>query len=267
MNWIDRLERKYGRFAVPNITGMLVAGQVVVYILSLLNPQLEERLLLVPSLVLQGEVWRLASFLFLPPATNPLFAFFFWYLFYFMGNSLEHSWGMFRFNLYLLIGFTATAAVAWLTPNQPTSNLFAEFSVFLAFAYLFPNFQLMLFFFLPVKIQWLAMLSWIGLAITVAVGDWPMRFAALASVANFLLFFGPEIQSRVLHGHRTMSRRNRELIDSGKPFHKCVVCGATEKTAPDRTFRYCSKCHGSQCYCDAHLHNHSHVPAPEQSQA
>ena len=91
-----------------------------------------------------------------PPTTNLLFAFFFWYLFYLMGTVLESTWGAFRYNVYLLVGWAATVAVAFLQPNAPASISFLQASVFLAFAYLYPDFQILLFFILPVKVKWLA---------------------------------------------------------------------------------------------------------------
>ena len=111
---------------------------------------------LVPTKVLHGEVWRLVTFLCEPPTNNLVFAFFFWYLFFLMGTALESTWGVFRYNVYLLVGWAATVAVSFIQPEAPASAGFLQGSVFLAFAYLYPNFQLLLFFILPVKVKWLA---------------------------------------------------------------------------------------------------------------
>jgi hypothetical protein len=148
-----RLERTLGRFAVPHLTVWLIAAQVLVYLAALSTDHrpdagepLEARLTLVPDKVLAGEVWRLVTFLATPPAASPVWAFFFWYLFYLMGEALEVYWGRFRYTLYLLIGYAATVAAAFLTPAGAASNVFVEATVFLAFAYLNPTFEIYLFF-------------------------------------------------------------------------------------------------------------------------
>ena len=85
--------------------------------------------------------------------TNRIFAFFAWYLFYLMGNALEGHWGAFRYNLFLLIGYLVTVAVAFLYPYAAATNIFIGGSVFLAFAYLYPDFQLYIFFIIPVRLN------------------------------------------------------------------------------------------------------------------
>jgi len=261
MSILDKLERRFRRFAVPNVTVALIVCQVAIYVAQLTHPGILEKLVLVPALVLQGEVWRLVSFLLQPPLDKPLFAFFFWYLFYLMGTALEQTWGVFRYNLFLLVGYAATVAVSFLTPEQPTFNVFLEGSVFLAFAFLYPEFRLLLFFLLPVKIKWLALLQWIGYFLAVAFGDWPVRLATLAAISNFLLFFWGDLLRRLRSGHWKMVHQADQIQQRDKPRHQCRICGRTEKTDPEVSFRYCSKCAGSCCYCEEHLRNHEHVTA------
>ena len=168
-----RSNAAFGHFAVPHLTIGLILCQIVVYAAAqaellkagqggLQQRTVLDRIALVPEKVLEGQVWRLVTFVCEPPVTNVVFAFFFWYMFYLMGEALELSWGTFRYNVYLLIGYLATAAVSFLTPEVPASIGFLEGSVFLAFAALFPDFEISLFFLLPVKIKWLALLAWIG---------------------------------------------------------------------------------------------------------
>ena len=145
---LDRLERRFGRWAVANVTIFLIAGQVAVYVVEKLRPGGLPNLALVPNLVLQGEVWRLFTFILEPPLTNPFWAFFFWYVFFFMGSTLEQSWGTFRYNVYLLIGWIATVGASFLVPDAPASVEFLQGSVFLAFAWLYPDFTFYLFFIL-----------------------------------------------------------------------------------------------------------------------
>src|SRR5438105_6602401 len=168
MSLLDYLERKFGRFAVPQVTAGMIACQVVVFLAGFVldrpgREPIASQLVFIPERVLQGEVWRLLTFLVMPPFpsvvsfTNLVFAFFFWYLFYLMGTALERTWGTFRYNVYLLLGYVATVGLAFILPGAPATNAYLQGSVFLAFAYLYPDFEMYLFFILPVKITWLAL--------------------------------------------------------------------------------------------------------------
>jgi len=256
MTMLDRLQRRFGRFTVPHVTESLIFCQVFVYIVLQANPgaAVLGNLELIPNRVLEGQWWRLVSFLFYPPLSNPVFAFFFWYLFYLMGTSLEQTWGTFRYNVYL-----ATVAAALLHPDLPASVGFLQGSVFLAFAHLYPNFRLALFFLLPVKIKWLALLAWIGYGLALTFGSWSERLLVTASIANFLLFFGRDIWQRAKTGRWMMANQARRIKAQNKPLHTCRICGVTDKMDRKMHFRYCSKCEGSCCYCSEHLHNHEHV--------
>ncbi len=274
MKILRTLEQKFGRFAIPNVTAVLIAGQVAVYLILLLqiDPGLLGRVLLIPERVLEGELWRLLSFLFQPPAVadpsaplGPIFAFFFWYLFYIMGTALEQTWGTLRYNLYLLVGYVANLAVAFLQPEAAATNIFLEASVFLAFAQLYPDFQLYLFLLLPIKIKWLALLAWIGYGWAFLFGGWMVRLLILASVANFLLFFTKDIWNRIKSGRRRANWQSRQSGSKQKAFHRCEVCGITDVTHPDMTFRYCSQCSGARGYCTEHINNHEHITSEQPS--
>ncbi len=271
--WLDKLERRFGRFAVPNVTVALILGQVLLYIISQNRLDILDNAILKPNHVLQGEVWRLATFLFVPPGMNLLFAFFFWYLFYIMGTALEQHWGAFRYNVFLLVGVAATIGVSFLTAQTraaPSSNLFVQGSVFLAFAHVYPDFVLNLFFVLPIKIKWLALVAWLGygygLVTSLARGDWIVALLIVASVANFVLFFGGDIIGRLRSKQRRRAWETRQRQDKAKPRHTCVVCGITNLTDPKMQFRYCTKCVGQCGYCTEHLHNHEHVTAEESAE-
>ena len=137
--------------------------------------------------------------------------------------------------------------------------MFIDTSVFLAFAYLYPNFTLSIYFILPVRIKWFALLAWLGYALTMVVGTWPDRAFVLASVFNFLLFFGRDIFWRMRSNKRQMEAAIRKVAIGDQPFHKCVVCGLTEKDETNEDFRICSKCDaGTFEYCSQHLRNHEH---------
>jgi hypothetical protein len=270
MSLLSRLNRKFGRYSVPNLTVFLIVGQVLVCVAYLFSPgqagiDILEAVLLDPSKVQNGEYWRLITFLFAPPITNLIFAFFFWYLFYLMGTTLEAVWGDFRYNVYLAIGYLASIAMAmafWFSfgiPNQMASNAFLYGSVFLAFARLYPDFELLLFFILPVKIKWLALLTWIMYGWTFLTGEWLDRVMVVAAVLNYLLFFGREIWQNAKHGHRRMKHQAKAIRSPTRIRHVCHVCGLTSDEAPHTQFRYCTQCDGECCYCPEHLHDHEHV--------
>ncbi len=258
MTWLDKLEKRLRPFAVPHLTVVLIAGQTIVWALSLSKPEIRGVIALVPARVFEGEVWRLVTFLFYPPITNAIFAFFAWYLLYLMGDALEHQWGATRYNIFLLIGYLATVAASLLTPGAAQTNFYLLESIFLAFAYRFPDFQILLFFILPVKVKWLALIAWIQFFISFALGGWTTRLAILAAVLNFLLFFGRDIWMAMRAGRRRMARQAQRIKEEHEPVHRCVVCGVTDKSDPGMDFRYCSRCADSPCYCAEHIRNHDH---------
>jgi hypothetical protein len=259
MRWLDNLHRRFGRFAVPHVTEALILCQVLTYFFCLQNPEYLSRINLVPRRVLGGEIWRLATFVCEPPITNPLFAFFFWYVFYLFGSALEHTWGAFRYNVFLLIGWLATIVASFLEPDAPASIGFLQGSVFLAFAYLYPDFQLLLFFLLPVKVKWLALFQWLWYGYVVLMGDLTTALLVTASVCNFLFFFGHDIFLRMKSGRRRMAGQAQKIRTANTPRHTCTVCGVTNLADPKMSFRYCSKCVGAPCYCAEHIHTHPHI--------
>jgi hypothetical protein len=270
MSPLSRLESRFGRYAVPNLTMILIAGQVLLYLAAQLNPghgglDLLEKIRLNPAKVLSGEWWRLVTFLFDPPPMNALFAFFYWYLFHLMGTALEANWGTFRYNLFLAIGYAASVATAFILYftigpfNLSVTNAFLYGTIFLAFARLYPDFEINLFFVLPIKIKWLAMIQWFFYAFNFLFGPWEVRAMIAASVLNFFLFFGGEIWRGMKHGHRRMQHQARTLHTPQRIIHRCRVCGLTSDDAPQTQFRYCSKCEDESCYCTEHLRSHEHV--------
>jgi len=262
MSFLSKLERALGRFAVPHLALYLVIGQVFVALTSMLGRLDPVRLILAPVLVTDGEWWRLVTFLFIPPPVGYLFIAFAWWLFYLMGEALEDFWGATRFNLFLFTGYALTVGVAFLVPGAVASNLFLAASVFLAFAWLNPDFELSLFFILPVKIKWLALLSWLGYAWAFATGGAATRLQVLAAVGNFLLFFGRDIFLTIRYRQRRITRAaQRHAREAAGPEarHRCHVCGKTDLTHPQLDFRYCSQCAGDQCYCPEHIRAHEHV--------
>jgi ribosomal protein L37AE/L43A len=260
MKLSKQTERKLERFAIHNLTLYLVGGQGAMLLLSLVMPSFVGAILLIPSAVAGGEWWRLLTFLFSPPCGNPFLAIFTLYLLYFMGGALEAHWGTLRYNFYVLIGFLMTIAAAFLFPYGAATNLYITGSIFLAFAQLFPEYQIYLFMVLPVRVKWLALITWLFYAYQFLVGDWASRLLIVAAVSNFLIFFGGTIFYKVRYGHRQVVRQANAIANRDKPLHVCAVCGINDKTDRNMDFRYCSKCEPPLAYCTEHLRNHKHVP-------
>lgn len=261
MSWLNKLERNFGGVAVPNLTLSLIVGQVAAYLFINMGVIAAADLVFVPRLVAQGEVWRVISFLFLPPVAHPIFLIFAWYLFYIMGSALESHWGDFRYNVYILIAWAASIATSFIAFNQAATNAYIAGSVFLAFAWLNPEFVLYLFFVLPVKIKWLAWLTWAGYVFQLVVGTMSDRMLVIAAVLNFLIFFGPELMGYARTNRRQMVEKAGSFARAGKaePFHTCHTCGKTDVSHPDMPFYYCSECTGAPGYCAEHIDDHEHV--------
>ncbi len=268
MSLLDKLERALGRYAITNLSIYIVMGQVFVLLGAMFN-LLDLRLfVLVPSRVLGGEWWRLLTFPFYlaPPtgAIGPVFTAFALYMFYLMGGALEGYWGAFRYNLFLFLGYALTVGAAFVTPGYVVTNVFLGTTVFLAFAYLNPDFEFIVFFILPVKVKWLALLTWVLFGVRFALGAWPERLQNLASGGNFLIFFSRDLFGGVRRGQRAVVRKARAIAETDEPRHRCTTCGKTDVTNPEMDFRYCSKCAGDECYCSEHIHHHVHTVAPDE---
>jgi hypothetical protein len=271
MRLFHRLERALGRYALPNLALYLIGGQVLFFSLSLLTPFDVRRIMLWPALVMQGDWWRLFTFVLVPPTYGPLtmtaalFLAISWYFFYMISQALESHWGVFRFNGFFLLGWVLTVGVGFLTPEYPVSYGFFAVSVFLAFAFLNPDFELYVFFILPVKIKWFALFMWLSFGFEFVTGDWNIRLAVLAATGNYLVFFAGDIVQRIRTGRQHMRQQVRRAAfrqEEGEPRHRCVVCGKTDLSDPQMDFRYCSKCANDECYCADHIFNHEHTVAP-----
>lgn len=253
MHFINRLEFKFGRYAIPGITRWIVLLNAVTYVILSQQRSLTGLLLLDADLVMQGQLWRLFTYLFIPPSLDPIWIVFALYFFYLMGEGLEHEWGAFRLNLYYLVGMIGTTVVAFFFEPGAVSNGYLNTSIFLAFATIYPDYIIYLFFILPVKVKWLGWLSGVVLAFRFLSEPLAAKCAILISVANYLLFFGKTIRDYLMMQQRTHQsrRRLREFQKTDvATFHQCVTCSRTEVSNPDLTFRVAAD--GNE-YCIEHL--------------
>ncbi len=206
--WLNQLERKAKGVCIQNLAMVLALGQLMVYLCMVMLPGLNlgMRLQLYMPFVLRGEVWRLLTFLFVPPSGSAITVALSLYFLYLVGHALEQTWGDFRFNVYYFIGALGAIAAAFLGGWGTTYYL--NLSLFFAFAVLYPDFQVLLFFIIPIKMKYLALFSGAMCLFTVLFGSWPERWAVIFALLNFLLFFWGDFSAlirREITYHRTRS--------------------------------------------------------------
>ena len=262
MGWLYKTEKKLGKYSIRNLMLYITVLNGIVFLLMYADREglFITKLMLVPSLVMQGEIWRLVPFLFIPPNSSPMWIIFTLYFYYMIGSTLEQEWGSFKFNIYYLVGVLGTIGAAFLLGSVSTA-MYLNFSLIFAFSYLFPNFQILIFFILPVKMKYFSLVY----AILLVFSFWSTPLYGLitvgGSILNFILFFGKDIIVRLATGRKVYyNRRSFEAkIPKNVTIHKCTVCGKTEKDDKNLEFRYCVDCEGDYEYCMEHLHTHEHV--------
>ena len=278
--WLDRFCYKHPRLGIPDLMKYVVIGNIVVYLLDMFSGYACSAMLaFIPAGILQGQIWRLVSFIFVPPTGYGAIGLaLFLYMYYMIGNMLEREWGTTKFTLYYGIGVAANIVVGLVLtliygPNHPYAVVditYLNMSLFLAFAALYPDLRFLLFFIIPVKAKWLAwldvaMFAW-SMIRSIAGGLWPLALLPAIAFVNYLLFFGDSVAvmfGGVRHqaSPRTVNfKKAQKAAREHKGYlHKCAVCGKTDADCPDLEFRYCSKCNGYYCYCTDHIFNHVHI--------
>lgn len=265
MNFLDKLERKYRKYAIPNLMLYILAGNAVVFLLyHLVGPIIYSLIVFDMSAILRGEIWRLVSFIFIPNTLDMLWFIFSAFLYYSISMQLEQTWGVFKFNIYYFLGVLLTMIACALFRSFGTT-LYINLSLFLAYATLFPNVQFRLYFLIPVKVKYLAYLNAAFLLYQFFLGNLATKALIIISLLNYLLFFGlPLLRSGSTPTQRHFNKQKR-VIQKGAAapihvaFHKCHVCGKTELSHPNMEFRYCSKCNGNYEYCMDHIKDHEHM--------
>jgi len=256
MKWIDRMERRFGGWAIPHLTVYLLLLQAVgVYLLATGRVAVEDLALQGGVTMALGQWWRVASFMMIPKTLSPIWLFFSFYVFFVVGSSLEREWGAFRFNLFVLFGYLLTLAGAFLFPSAIVTNLYFLGGIFLAFATVFPEIEFLLFFVLPVKVKWLGWLTAGIYVLALFSPDLGSRVSVAAALLNYALFFGGDfLRNRRAATRRKAYEAHRERSEA-QPFHVCATCGASDKDPEPHDFRYCSAC--GACFCERHLREHA----------
>ena len=298
---MSNFEKKFGKYAIKNLSLILIMCYACGYLMKWINPGFFTYLYLNPyEIIHHFQIWRLLTWLIVPPDSFDFWTLLMLYFYYSIGTSLERTWGTYRYNVYIFSGILFTAVGAfilygvssplgvqslglWTTVNgyitYPTmfSTYYVNMSIFLAYAATFPDYEVLLFFILPIKVKFLGIIYGAMLVYQFIVGygtssalfyyNLGIRFVITASLLNFVVFFFTS-RRKVRRGPIRITRQQaakqqsfrHEAKKSGSiTRHKCAVCGRTDETNPELEFRFCSKCNGNYEYCQDHLFTHTHV--------
>lgn len=298
---MSNFEKKFGKYAIKNLSLILIMCYACGYLMKWINPGFFTYLYLNPyEIIHHFQIWRLLTWLIVPPDSFDFWTLLMLYFYYLIGTSLERTWGTYRYNVYIFSGILFTAVGAfilygvssllgvqslglWTTVNgyitYPTmfSTYYVNMSIFLAYAATFPDYEVLLFFILPIKVKFLGIIYGAMLVYQFIVGygtssalfyyNLGIRFVITASLLNFVVFFFTS-RRKVRRGPIRITRQQaakqqsfrHEAKKSGSiTRHKCAVCGRTDETNPELEFRFCSKCNGNYEYCQDHLFTHTHV--------
>ncbi len=291
--FLAKMERKYGKYAISNLTKYILFGYCIGYVLQLLGALFGFGILNVftfdPYKIMHGQIWRIVTWLIIPPEDLSIFTFIMLFFYYWVGNSLERTWGTFKYNFYFFagvfftvvivmifyilciypFGYGAEKEVLGMFISAYVSTYYINLTFFLALAFLYQDIQVMLMFLLPVKMKWLAyfdiaiMLYEVFASLVKNTGI--MRFVlpvvVLASMLNFILFYCNDYKkgSRGKTQFRDRQVKVQRPVNSQITKHKCAICGRTEKDNEELSFRFCSKCNGNYEYCQDHLFTHTHI--------
>lgn len=288
---MNKFEKKFGKYAIHNISLVLICCYIIGYVLSVLNSSFLGYLTLDPYKILHGQIWRLVTWVVQPPSSLSLFTIFMLLFYYNIGTSLEHVWGTYRYNVYLLSGMLFTIAGSFialgityllyggdslaamsLMGSQQFSTYYVNMSIFMAAAVTFPDSQVLLMFVIPVKFKWMGIIYGVILLLNLITGtgtagtvfafyDIFYRIAIVASLLNFLIFWLRSRRKKIIP--KQMKKRQQFKQETRKSSkitrHKCAVCGQTDENDQTLEFRFCSKCNGNYEYCQHHLFTHEHV--------
>lgn len=297
---MSNFERKFGKYAVSNLSMKLVILYIIGYVLYFVQPSVFSLLTLDVTALLNGQFWRILSWLLVPPdaGSNYFFVAIMLYFYYSIGRMLENVWGDYKYNVYIFLGILLTilSAFAWvvylrvmgasgivlaqLTKSGAAffSTYYINMSIFLAFALTFPESQVYLFFVLPIKVKYLGWIDVGFLLLSLFTGNSAERFVIAAALINVLLLFlrsrnwmaySPGQVRRRQQFKRAVAEGRRRHMNaphqgSSGTLHRCAICGRTEKDGEELEFRYCSRCEGGLEYCQDHLFTHMHVKKGEQ---
>lgn len=293
--WINKLEKKYGKYAINDLMKYMTVLYAAGYLISMLRPEIYINYLALNfAKIFDGQVWRIFTFLLKPPylfdrqsSLDIIWAIIGLYLYLMIGRSLENAWGSFRFNLFYFMGLLFTIVGAFLAyiifGNYSVLTIvkmnvfsYVHQTMFLAFAMLYPDIELLLFFVIPVKVKYLGIFYGVVMGYelfsNMLAGFLHLSTDGGAYLSNAIIMICAVLNLLVyyldskgdLGAKHKQKKRSKEYAKklkatSGKSKHECEVCKKTSDEYPDLSFRYCSKCDGNHEYCSEHIFTHEHI--------
>jgi hypothetical protein len=301
---MSKFERKFGKYAIKNLTLILIGCYVIGYIMQYVNSNFLNWLTLdVYQIITKIQVWRVITWIIVPPETFDIFTVIMLFFYYSIGTTMERTMGTYKYNVFIFRGILVTVLFAFvcfafsyflpaLLPEtrvivldymlkygqEPTkiqilqnlwqvfslsfSTYYINMSIFLAFAIVYPEMQVLLMFVIPIKVKWLGILDLVLLGYSFIVGGVFGKFAIGAALINVAIFFF--MVRNLSHLRPSQIKRRAEFqhkVQKAQSItkHKCAICGQTECDDPNLEFRFCSKCNGNYEYCEKHLYTHEHV--------
>lgn len=249
---LDKLERKFGRFAVPRLMTYIIGGYVIGYMLmfgaNATGGNYISLMTLEPYMIIHNlEIWRIISWVMIPPSRGIFWAIIMCIFYWQLGSYLERMWGTFKFNVYIFGGlfFTIVGAFALygvmyaINGIEPVnmgayfSTYYINMSIFLAFALAIPDMPVMLYFCIPVKMKWLAYLYAAFIAYDFIFATWAGRVAIICSLLNFFIFF---FSSRNMWGKNARRSRTRTQYGPFGGFNKQQTYTRTTTEPPKRQY-------------------------------
>lgn len=271
---VDRFCIKHPRFGIRNLIIYIIIANAIVWVFSMMDRtgNFISMLQFSPYDILQGQVWRLITFVFIPQSGGILLLIEM-YFYYFIGSTLERQWGSGKFTLFYLMGVVLTILFGFIIYFAARINIrlsaqYINLSMFFAFAMLYPDMRVLLFFFIPIKIKWLALVDLVYFIAAVIQLSFPVNLVPVVAILNCLLFCMGDLldylqpvkarnSKQAVNFRREARRINRQQQNA--PYRrKCAVCGRTDTDNPQLEFRYCSQCQGFHCFCEDHINNHVH---------
>ena len=288
---MKNLRRNFERFCyqhrekgIQNLMLYITIGSAIVYMMSLIDNSniLYNILCFDRELILQGQIWRLFTYVFTYSASNILIMLISLFCYFSLGRAMEMVWGTCRFNLFYFTGVIMMDIFCMVFGGFRADPYYLNMSLFLGYATLYPDAGFLLFYIIPVKAWIFALFDLVMTLLEVfqltAAGLFPYNLYPLIAIANYFLFFGKDVVNVIPLSWRRKLRRKANATHAPKtgtiPFpgkvqsapkqkesytHKCTVCGRTDVTNPELEFRYCSRCNGYHCYCEDHISNHTHI--------
>ncbi len=280
MNIISKIEKKFGRYSIRNLTLYLIIGYGIGYLLFMFQPKILFMLTLDPAAVMHGQVGRLFTWIITPPVFGvDIFTIIMLIFYYSLGSLLERTIGTFLYNLYMFSSMLFTMIGIMLAHIFCTyiirydyasstgyfayaSTYYILMSIFLAIAVCYPDMSVLYAMIIPIKMKYLSILYIVIIAYYFINETFMGRVNIAMSLVSFVIFylstknfrkFSPKQMKRRRNYNRQVRTAKQENIG-----HRCVVCGRTDKDYPDLQFRYCSKCTGNKEYCQDHLFTHTH---------